>query len=244
MPDNSNTPDRSSLLPSHIIWSHPGRSWGQGDVAAYEVEGHRFVVKDFRKRTWVVRATWGRWILRREYDRLERVEGIEGVPRPLGWIDRYAFAMEWLDAKRLPHGRDRDNLEPVFFDRLDKLVAEMHARGVTHGDLRRKNILVDDEQRPYLIDFATAWYVKDVDNPPRGFGRLCEVDHLTVLKLRNYYCPDTLTDEDRRRLVKQPLSLRAGRFLRKKVYRPFKPKHMRETWAKIMAFFSRRPRGD
>ena len=34
----------------------------------------------------------------------------------------------------------------------------MHAAGVVHGDLKRKdNIIVGPGERPYLIDFGVAW---------------------------------------------------------------------------------------
>jgi len=212
----------------------------QPNVCGYEIEGRRFVVKDFRPRPWLVRRWWGRWVLRHEWARLKRLQGIAGIPRLLGWVDDEAFAMEWIAGERLPH-RKQGSLEPVFFDRLAQLVEAIHARGLSHGDLRRKNILVDREQQPYLIDFATAFLVKPERRSGRLFARLCEVDRLTVLKLKAYYCPDTMSDEERRRLEAQPLALRFGRFLRKKVYRPVKPRRMRRRWAKIRRFFSGKP---
>jgi predicted Ser/Thr protein kinase len=209
----------------------------QPDVCGYEVEGRRVVVKDFRSRPWPVRRFWGRWVLRREWRPLERLDGIAGIPRLLGWLDDEAFVMEWLDAERLPSEKV-EALTPLFFERLERLVAAMHERGVTHGDLRRKNILVDRDQTPYLIDFATAYCVRPTRRSRRWFERLCEVDRLTVLKLKGYYCPDAMTDEEREHLAHQPWGLRAGRFVRKKVYRPLKPRHLRHHWDRLRAFFS------
>jgi hypothetical protein len=211
---------------------HCGRRVVQPDVCGYEVGGRRFVVKDFGPRPWLVRRWWGRWVLRREWRRLERLRDIDGVPRLLGWIDADAFAMEWLDADRLPRQKDH-TLAPLFFERLERLVDAVHARGISHGDLRRKNILVDRQQRPYLIDFATAFYVGASARSRRLFDRVCEVDRLTVLKLKAYYCPDSLTDDERLCLEHQPWTLRAGRFLRKRVYRPLKPRHVRRRFARL-----------
>ncbi len=179
-------------------------------------------------------------MLRREWARLERLQGIAGIPHLLGWVDEEAFAMEWITGERLPHLR-HNYLEPVFFDRLAQLVADMHSRGVSHGDLRRKNILVDREQRPYLIDFATAMVARPGRRGRRLFDHLCEVDWLTVLKLKEYYVPEKLTEDEQRRLEDQPLILRMGRFVRKKIYRPFKPRHLRRRWAAIKEFFSGKP---
>jgi len=226
---------RELLANASPSWVHRGRRILQPDVSAYEIGDRRFVVKDFARRPWIVRRFWGRWILRREWDRLERLQDLDGVPRLLGWVDGDAFAMEWLDAERLPHLRE-NRLDPVFFERLEKLVEAMHERGISHGDLRRKNILVDADQRPYLVDFATAFRVGRRRRGRRFFERLCEIDRLTVLKLKSYYFPDSLSDEERRLLDRQPLALKIGRFLRKKVYRPLKPRRIRRSGERLREF--------
>jgi len=225
---------RDKLVEHSPKWTHRGRRFTQADVAGYEIEGRRLVVKDFRPRPCLVRRWWGRWILRREWERLERLQGLAGIPRLLGWVDEDAFAMEWIEADRLPLRKD-GSLEPAYFDRLAALVEAMHARGVSHGDLRRKNVLVDAGQRPYLIDFATAALAGSGRHKGRLFERLCEVDRLTVLKLRVYYCPGSLTEVQQRQLAEQPVALRVGRFLRKKVYRPLKPRQLRRRWARWRA---------
>ncbi|MCX8038482.1 MAG: phosphotransferase [Candidatus Sumerlaeia bacterium] len=222
---------RDPLAPPSPVWLHRGRSFTQPNVCGYEIEGRRFVVKDFRPRLWPIRRLWGRWILRREWARLTALQGLAGIPRLLGWVDADAFAMEWIHGERLPH-RKQNWLEPVFFDRLMALVEAMHARGISHGDLRRKNILVTRDQQPYLIDFATAYQAGPTPRSRRWLAKLCEVDRLTVLKLKAYYCPDALTADERQCLDDQPLSLRLGRFLRKRIYRPVKPRRWRQRWAR------------
>lgn len=223
------------------VWVHEGRSLSQADVCAYEIEGRRFVVKDFRQRPWLVRRWWGRWVLRREWKRLERLQGVVGIPRLLSWVDEDAFAMEWVEAERLPHSR-HSFLEPMFFERLEKLVAEMHAHGVAHGDLRRKNILVDREQNPYLIDFATAILASSDSLRRRLFERICRIDRLKVIELKQSFCPESLTDDEQRCLENLPLSLRLGHFSRKRIYRTFiKPRRWRRRWHKIRRFFLGHP---
>jgi len=224
------------------VWVHRGRSLGQADVCAYETEGRRLVVKDFRRRPWWVRRWWGRWVLRREWARLERLQGISGIPRLLGWVDADAFAMEWIEGDRLPRRKDHF-LRPIFFERLERLVAEMHARGVGHGDLRRKNILVDKGQNPYLIDFATACLAGPKRRHRHILERYCAVDRLKVAELKQAYCPDSLTNDERRSLDRLPLLLRFGSLVRKRVYRPFiKPRRWRHRWERLRRFlFGRRP---
>ena len=42
----------------------------------------------------------------------------------------------------------------------------MHARGVSHGDLKSKsNLIVGRDQKPYLIDFGTTFLYKEGFHP-------------------------------------------------------------------------------
>lgn len=60
----------------------------------------------------------------------------------------------WIEGAPL-HRAER--LPADFFDLLDALVAEVHARGVCHNDLHKEqNIVVDESGRPALIDFQLA----------------------------------------------------------------------------------------
>ena len=237
-PEAGWAPDRAALAQARPAWIHVGRRVSQPDVAAFEIDGRRCVVKDFRPRPRAVRRTWGRWVLRREWRLLERLQGLSGIPRLLGWVDPDAFAMEWLDAERLPV-RKEEGVAPVVCERLAELVGAMHARGVGHGDLRRKNILVDRDGRPYLIDFATACVARRGRLGRAWFARLCAIDRLTVLKLKRYYCPDAVTPEEAAQLEATPFVLRLGRLLRKKVYRPLKPRRLRRRWERVRSLFGK-----
>ena len=44
-----------------------------------------------------------------------------------------------------------------FFQELLDLILNIHNKGIAHGDLKRKdNILVNNDNEPFLIDFGTA----------------------------------------------------------------------------------------
>lgn len=240
MPSQPREIDRQELSRAKRAWVHEGRRILQADVLGYEIGDTRIVVKDFARRPWFIRWFWGRWVLRREWRRLEQLQGIDGVPRLLGWVDCDAFAMEWIDAQRLPHRKD-NQLGPEFFDRLRLLVEQMHARGVGHGDLRRKNILVGSDGKPHLVDFATAFVLGPSRRSRCLFEKICEIDRLTVLKLKEYYCPESLTESERSQLEAQPVALRIGRILRKKVYRPLKPRRLRRRWTRLRRFLFGQP---
>ncbi|HEU4394355.1 MAG TPA: hypothetical protein VFS92_02245 [Planctomycetota bacterium] len=159
--------------------------------------GVRAVVKDFRACPWLLRATYGRFVLAREVAAYERLEGVPGVPRFLGRVDADAFAVEWVpgrDLGKCPKG----SLRAETFERLAATVAEMHRRGVVHLDLRqRRNVLVDDAGVPRVIDYSSALCLR-----PGGWRlrRLAPVDVSGVLKYKRRFLPESLTDDDRARL--------------------------------------------
>jgi predicted Ser/Thr protein kinase len=102
------------------------------------------------------RAVLARMLLARERAALERLAGLAGVPRLSGHdrgradelVRTHLAGAPLQSAMRIP----RD-----YFDRLDELVAALHARGVCHNDLHKEpNILVGDDGRPALLDFQLA----------------------------------------------------------------------------------------
>ena len=202
---------------------HGARNIAQANIDLIEVQGKPFVLKHFFHHSFLARTFWGRYVIGREWRNYQILQGLEGIPRIYRRVDPYSLIMEYVEGDRLPHLKDA-RLTPEFFERLKILVATMHARGVTHGDLRRKNILITREQRPYLIDFAGAFHIRGKGNfiTRALFRRLKKVDDITVLKLQNHYLPDSLTNAEFSELRGQPWYLRLGQFLKKKVYRPFK----------------------
>jgi hypothetical protein len=132
--------------------------------------------------------------------------------------------MSFLDAEELPDRGDADQPGPDFFAELDRLVAEMHARGINHGDLRRLNLLrLRGSGEPCLIDFAQSMWSP---SPHSLFHRLIlrrafRVDRLKLLKLKKSYLGhDALTEVERAELAAVPWYLRLGRLLRANLYSP------------------------
>jgi serine/threonine protein kinase len=208
---------------------HRARSWTQATIHGVQWQGRRLAIKDFAEKGWLTRHIVGRLSLRREARAYERLRGLAGVPEVLGLIEGPALVMEWLPIMRLPRAEE-GVLTPEFFDALDRLLDAIHARGVAHGDLRRKNIALGDDGLPRLIDFTTAAC------EPRGLGpfrrwlfRLqCRVDRITALRIRISFFPDVpLTPEQQALLASEPWLLKAGRWCRQRIYRPFKKRVLR-----------------
>ncbi|MGH7151558.1 MAG: serine/threonine protein kinase, partial [Planctomycetota bacterium] len=138
----------------------------------------------------------GRYLARRERRALERLEGLDGVPRLVATAEE-TFAREFLEGERLDRiGRPHDE----FFPLLVELLGRVHDRGVAHNDLAKAaNILVRPDGRPALIDFQLA-----VIRPKRGrirgkiFATMRGDDLRHVLKHKRRRRPDLVTAEDRR----------------------------------------------
>ncbi|MBM3991592.1 MAG: serine/threonine protein kinase [Planctomycetes bacterium] len=104
-----------------------------------------------------------RALARREERALAALLGLDGVPRlvnaadlppPVGRDGEGVLVRTYIDGAPL-HRCERLPLD--FFERLEELVRELHARGVAHNDLHKEqNIVVGRDGRPALIDFQLA----------------------------------------------------------------------------------------
>jgi tRNA A-37 threonylcarbamoyl transferase component Bud32 len=241
-PDLLSLPEGELLRRGQLL--HAAGSVANADIYLLEDADSRAVLKTFLRRPWLVRLCFSRWTLAREYRILRSLTGVRGIPAVWGLVGRDSFLMEYITgAGPLRSSRDiRADEYPsrTFCVRLRELVAAMHARGVSHGDLRRFNVMQGPDDTPYLIDFATAFSAAGPLAPLRRYlaRKLAQADLFAVAKLIASYHPDLLTDSERERLVDLPWHLRLGRFYRKHIYGTFiKPKHWRQRWARW-----RRPR--
>ena len=102
-----------------------------------------------------LRGLWRR-LLRREHAVYERLEGIAGIPRSFGLVAD-GLALEYIPGPSLREHEAQLTDREAFFARLKATIDAMHAAGVAHGDLKRKdNVIVAAGELPYLIDFGIA----------------------------------------------------------------------------------------
>lgn len=149
----------------------------------------------------------GRMALRSEAETYRRLAGIPGIPRYLGLIDG-CLLIEHIDGPSFRSAEasleDRDR----FFARLLETLEAMHASGVAHGDLKRKdNILVGPGERPYVIDFGIAWRA-DPDSPRwrrAVFETVRQMDLNAWIKLKYRRNFDALAPEDAARYRPLPV---------------------------------------
>ncbi|MFT4649828.1 MAG: serine/threonine protein kinase [Glaciecola sp.] len=116
-----------------------------------------------------------------EFDRIAKLSSPDrGTPQSQDLLIREATQGSALhQAKRLPMN---------FFDRLEELVAAVHAQGICHNDLHKEqNIMVDALGFPGLIDFQLASVHA---RATRAFRIRCHEDLRHIQKHRRRYLRD------------------------------------------------------
>ena len=111
----------------------------------------------------VIKAATGtgamRWVrermLRREYAVYQKLRAFRGSPRCYGLLAGRYLVLEHIEATPLRRAVLTDRA--AFFDALFEHINALHARGVAHFDLKKKdNLLVTKDGLPCLIDYGAA----------------------------------------------------------------------------------------
>jgi predicted Ser/Thr protein kinase len=172
-----------------------GNVFGKPDLHRVEVAGRTLMIKDVQRKNLFFRWTLGLWLIDKEWKIYSLLAGIQGIPKALERIDRFAFAMEFVPGRPIGRG---ETLPPSFFADLERVLGEIHARGVVHLDLRHKgNILLSERGDPFLIDFNSSFSFKGKGVLHRFlFPLLRQVDYGGLLKLKQRVCPVLMTPEE------------------------------------------------
>ena len=190
--------NRRQMQAATVRTIHRGRGY-QSSVYEVDWNGQRAAVKDFSAAPALFRIVVCPFLVRREIAALRRLNGTAGVPRLLGQIDRLSFALEFIE------GTPFDQLKPGDLARADlehaqAVIDAVHARGVSHGDLkRRSNLLLTPQHEVYLIDFAAAVIGHRRLHPLANWlqRELEAVDNKSVPRIKKHTAPELLTDADR-----------------------------------------------
>jgi len=122
-----------------------------------EEAGYRGIVKDYAVCGWLLRRLIGPWLIGREERIYQALAGVDGVPSLLGRLDSQAFVVQHIEGRACSAYPD-GSLPLEFFQRLQRVVDDIHERGVVHCDLKnRSNIVVTEDLHPYIVDFASAF---------------------------------------------------------------------------------------
>ncbi|HEU4403544.1 MAG TPA: hypothetical protein VFT43_15710 [Candidatus Polarisedimenticolia bacterium] len=175
--------------------------WGKADVKEVDFAGDLAILKDFADKSWPVRLL-GRHQVVREIRALARLQGIAGIPACYGPDGRHGVLLERIPGERITRWCRRRPAEiSRMFEKLVRLVDAVHARGVAHIDLRKRdNILVTEAGEPYLIDFnASCCFDPGTLAARLIFPLLRRIDASAVLKWKARLAPGLLDETDRRR---------------------------------------------
>jgi RIO-like serine/threonine protein kinase len=112
------------------------------------------VVKTLARRPAISRHLLGGFLLRREGRMLAKLAGTPGVPNLVG-ASAATLVVEWAPGRTLFELRKK-GIPPETAERIERVLRGVHERGFAHGDIGRRDVLVDSDGAVSLIDFATA----------------------------------------------------------------------------------------
>lgn len=173
----------------------------QGSTYLYAAEpatgtGRRLVIK--RAGTGALTGWLHRHMLRREARIYAQLARVDGVPHSAGLLDGKWLVLEYIEGEALRDVRFELRDPETFYARLHAIIRACHAAGVAHGDLKNKhNVLVTDDERPFVIDFGAAW-LRDGGWVDRLMYRVARrVDHNAWIKTKYNRDYSAVTDADR-----------------------------------------------
>lgn len=125
----------------------------QGETLLYRDDRRRLVIK--------VPAGRGpvRWIstlmLRHEARVYEHLAGFPAAPRCYGLVRNRYLVLEYVEGELARYAEIAER--EAFFAELLARIQELHARGIAHSDLQKKdNLLVVGGRHPCLLDYGAA----------------------------------------------------------------------------------------
>jgi hypothetical protein len=182
-------------------------------------DGEAVCLKHYHTEVWLgMPLEWaGRLMADREVRHYRLLQDLDNVPRMLGRVGKSAFAHSWVEGNDLLDQKDR--LPDDFFDRLEALVAAVHARSMAYIDMNKPdNVLVSSDGRPVLIDFQISWAPRPSWGPlgrlkRRLLAMFQEADRYHVRKLKRLYRPDLMTPEEQAAGKQRPWFLNLHRIV-------------------------------
>ena len=198
----------------------PSRGIAQSDVYLVEVEdtsgsepaseSRKVIIKDFNRRHTLAKWLFCRSIVNREIKVLEALADTGQVPLVYAQLDRFSFALEFIDG--VSPGQSNRGRWPESYPQTANFLAEMHARGYAHNDFRRDNIMILKDGSVRFFDFASA-----LRKPQKNTFLLCPLtalvnfmqstDRAGLLKIKPDLTGQPLTEAEQK-LRKKPLLVR------------------------------------
>jgi len=189
------------------------------------------VIKDFSKSPNLVRKTICAIMMDREIRTLKKLEGISGIPKYLGNNGPHAYRMEFIEGVSPDH--QYLGINPGLLSQLANIVDQIHICGITHNDLRPKNLIITPSNQVYLIDFGAAAYRPDSNSfwakPGHWlFNFLRITDRSKVARLKAEFQPEKLTQSDQKLILRTQFARKTTGWWKKIVLPVISPKKHRK----------------
>jgi len=200
-------------LSRSIIESAPRKILHQGggvgaSIFLIETEGRKIAIKDFYNTPLLFKNLIAPYLIHREIRALQRLQGVTGVPQFYGRLDRFAFALEYVEGKPISE-LAAEELTQEIFDQVQQAIDGIHERHVSHGDLKRRtNFIVMPDSRVIVVDYASAVIGGRWWRPVTNWIQLqmAQIDNKAVAKIKKLGAPDLMTQQEWD-LLNQPTSL-------------------------------------
>lgn len=154
-------------------------------------------IKDFHHCHFIIRAMYGRVMAKKEFKKIRELNGVDGITSNSYMLSPYTCAYTYIKGVSIKKSISTFS-HPVpecVFIRLEEIVNNIHKREIVHLDLRNYgNVIVDDNDNPYIIDFQTSISTKYL---PRKLKNLLQkIDMSGVYKIW-YKCNKESMSEER-----------------------------------------------
>jgi len=187
---------RAVLSPDRIAAGSLISTGGRGSAWRMDIDGHAYVLRQYRRGGLVARFNRDRYFWHGAHQTRPYREWVVMhqaanaglcVPKPLaaiackttGLFYRAAILTPWVEHQGSLANVDR---KQAWFN-AGQSIARMHAASIWHADLNVHNVLIDEQDRAWLIDFDRA--TTNVSDPKILRGNLTR-----LLRSVNKVCPD------------------------------------------------------
>ncbi len=172
------------------------------EVVLITYGGKKAILKDYTQSDPWFRRLVGPLLAFREARALRLLKGLPGVPQLINTLGRQAVLMDYIEGPTTKELKNSGQVDPEVFNRIYKLVDEIHERGVAHCDLRSGgNTIITASGQPYFVDFVGYVARSNWNLPWRWvFNKFCIADEIAVARMKKRLLPDQLTDEEKKNL--------------------------------------------
>lgn len=187
-------------LPSHILQKGGGN---HAEVLLIQSETKTFVLKNYDATEGWFHFFLSKFLTSREARALEQLKELKGVQKLIRKVNERALLLEYVPGEKA-RLVNKGEITPEFFEEFYLLVDQMHQHGIAHCDLLSKgNVILGEDGRPYIIDFATFFSSKEPRNRLKGwiFETLCKVDRVSVARIKERHFPELLTETEKQNII-------------------------------------------